>query len=71
MTETFGDAYRKLNEIKKQLSANFSKFKGIGGQYPISTLDQPERNARYQITGNRLIITRANGLTLEFEVKQQ
>lgn len=70
MSETFGDAYRKLNEIKKQLSAKgFTQFKGIGGWYPISSLDQPERDASYQITSNRLIVTRANGLTLEFEVK--
>lgn len=70
MSETFGDAYRKLNEVKKQLSAKgFMKFKGIGGWYPLSVMDQPERGASYQITGNQLIVTRANGLTLEFEVK--
>ena len=69
MSETFGDAYRKLNEIKKQLSAKgFTQFKGIGGWYAISTLDQPERDASYQITSDRLIIKRANGLTLEFQV---
>lgn len=29
MSETFGDAYRKLNEIKRQLtSKGFAKFKG-------------------------------------------
>ena len=70
MSETFGDAYRKLNEIKKQLtSKGFAKFKGIGGWYPISTLDQPERDASYRITSDLLIITRANGLILEFEIK--
>lgn len=70
MTETFGDAYRKLNEVKKRLSANgFTKFKGIGGWYPLTVMDQPERDASYEVTNNKLIVTRANGLTIEFEVK--
>lgn len=70
MSETFGDAYRKLNGIKRQLmSKGFTKFKGIGGWYFIATLDQPERDASYKIMSDRLIITRANALTLEFEVK--
>lgn len=68
-TETFGDAYRRLNEIKKQLSISFTKFKGIGGWYPISSLDQPERGAKYQIESDRLIVTRFNGVVLEFDLK--
>jgi len=70
MTETFGDAYRKLSETKKQLNAKgFTQFKGIGGWYPLTAMDQPERNATYKITDSKLVIKRANGLTLEFEVK--
>lgn len=70
MTESFGDAYRKLNEVKKQLIAKgFTKFKGVGGWYPLSVMDQPERDATYMITSNKLAITRANGLIIEFEVK--
>jgi len=65
-TETFGEAYRRLNDTKKQLSVSFSKFKGVGGWYPISSLDQPERGARYQIIGDRLIITRFNGIVIDF-----
>lgn len=70
MTESFGDAYRKLNEVKSQLKAKgFTQFKGIGGWYPLAVMDQPERDASYRITNSKLVITRANGLTIEFEVK--
>lgn len=68
-TETFSEAYRRLNDIKKQLSVSFTKFKGVGGWYPIAAFDQPERGAKYQIIGDRLIITRFNGIVIEFGLK--
>ena len=68
-TETFGEAYRRLNDIKRQLSVSFTKFKGIGGWYPISSLDQPERGANYQIESDRLVITRFNGCILRFDLQ--
>lgn len=68
-TETFGEAYRRLNDIKRQLSASFTKFKGVGGWYPISSLDQPERGAKYQIESDRLVITRFSGTLIEFPLK--
>ena len=66
--ETFSQAYDRLNKLKKHLSKHFTKFKGIGGWYPISALDQPERNAKYSVKANKLLITRSNGLVLEFEL---
>lgn len=68
-TETFGEAYRRLNDIKRQLSVSFTKFKGIGGWYPVSSLDQPERDAKYKIQDNCLIISRCNGGVISFDLK--